>query len=68
LTFKEFGTLQLSVALSGEELIQMFIFLLEHEADCNDEQLRFFEKLRNQLYTVFTIEQLEQLADGRKLL
>jgi len=67
LTFKDFDALQLDLAISGAELIQMYTFLLQHEADFNDEQLRFFERLRSQLYTVFTIEQLEQLADGRNL-
>jgi len=62
LNFEDFARQQIQLSLSGQELLRLYNILLCHEDSCDESQSAVLEKIRQELYTVFSIEQLEQLS------
>jgi hypothetical protein len=62
LTFEQYANLQESIVFKGEELIAIFLALVDQEDHLDRLQQGVLERLRGSLYENLSVEQMENLV------
>lgn len=63
MTFEEYLQCSDSITFRGNELVGLYLILVEMEETMDAAQLAGFERLRISLYSNFSVEQMETLPD-----
>ncbi len=64
MTFEQFSSMDLSIAVSGTELCGMYLLLEEREESLDSSQSGLLSIVRSSLYEHLTVEQMECIRDS----